>query len=96
MGLTVYDWFLLGLLVLAIVLVCIGAGMYYGRRPVYVEPIIRGIAEVEPNSAYRPSLHSSEDRGMDTQRLASYPARIYPSRHPRTMGSEGEEFLWHE
>lgn len=95
-GLTAYEWLLLGLLVLSVILVCIGAGMYYGRRPVYTEPIIQGIAKPERDSAYRPSLHSAEDRGMGTQRLESFPSRIYPTEWPQTMGPGGEEILWHE
>lgn len=56
MALAWYDWALIALLAVSIVLVCIGAAMYYAPRPVY-------------NTKVVPARHSQEDRDAGTVRL---------------------------
>lgn len=75
-ALSFVDWALLGLLVVAIVLVCVAAGAYYGRRPVYPSTMtVRSVAEPDQIHRYHASRHAAQEPGEDTQRLRGYPIR---------------------
>jgi hypothetical protein len=75
-GLSLYEWLLLALLVVAIVLVCVGAGMYYGRRPEYPSTMtVRETAEPWQIERYHASRHAADVPGEDTQRLKGRPTR---------------------
>ena len=81
--LTIYEWFLLGLLVVAIILVCVGAADYYGDRPVYNTDQLekaRGTASVDQDAGVH-GRHHQED-GYGTARLGPFPPKIV---HPRGM-----------
>jgi hypothetical protein len=77
MGLSVTDWALLALLAVSIVLVCVAAGAYYGKRPVYPSTMtVREAAEPEQEKRYHASRHAAQEPGEGTQRLKGYP--LYP------------------
>ena len=91
---TITEWFMIGVLVLAVVLVCVAAGAYYGKRPQY-PPIgsVRGSIEAEPDSRYRPHAHS-EDVGGSTVRLAKFPARIFPDGSQPQQMNGSDSMAW--
>jgi len=82
MDLAVEDWLLIGLLGLAVVLVGIGASMYYAPRPVYNAedlPAARGRAEAEQ---IQPSGRHHQQDGYGTARLGPFPPKVV---HPRDL-----------
>lgn len=61
-ALSVTDWALFGLLLVSIALVCVAAGAYYGKRPVYPSTMtVRSRAEPEQVERYHASRHAEPD-----------------------------------
>lgn len=71
---TIYEWLLVGLLALIILLVCAAAAVYYGPRPQYPNTMSVYSTPVKQHEA----RHStSGQNGMTTQRLPGRQS-IYP------------------
>lgn len=61
-ALSFMDWALLALLLVAIALVCVAAGAYYGQRPIYPSTMtVRSKAEPEQVERYHASRHTAEE-----------------------------------
>lgn len=90
---TVYEWLLLTLLLLAVVLVCVAAGAFYGDRPQYPSTgtVYSARAEDTGEIRHRDARHSDEDRGMSTQRLGPYPPQLYRGREEWWKDADWEE-----